>query len=99
MRAIIEHMLLNRREPITHHSNEETRLLRSASDTSVTNNTDSKTGSETSKTDRETGTKLDETLVQRHPYINYKVGQYMSVYMGISLHVRSPEIKTDTTRP
>lgn len=35
-------------------------------DTSVTNNTDGETGSETGKTDRETGTELDETSVESH---------------------------------
>lgn len=47
------------------HSDEETGLLGSSSDTSITNNTDGKTSSETSETDRETGTKLNEASVER----------------------------------
>jgi hypothetical protein len=35
-------------------------------DTSITNNTDSETGSETSKTDSKTSTELDETSVESH---------------------------------
>lgn len=47
------------------HSDEETGLLGSSSDTSITNNTDGKTSSETSETDRETSTKLNEASVER----------------------------------
>lgn len=43
------------------HSDEESGLLSGTTDTSITNDTNSETGSETSKTDRETGTELDET--------------------------------------
>lgn len=46
------------------HADEEARLLSSATDTGVTNNSDSETSSQTSKTDRETGTELDETGVK-----------------------------------
>lgn len=48
------------------HSNEESGLLCSTTDTSITDNTDSETGSETSETDGETSTKLDETSVESH---------------------------------
>lgn len=47
------------------HSDEESGLLSSTTDTSVTNNTDGETSSETSKTDGETSTELDETSVER----------------------------------
>jgi hypothetical protein len=43
------------------HSNEETGLLGSSSDTGITNDTDSEASSKTGKTDGETGTKLNET--------------------------------------
>ena len=48
------------------HSDEESGLLCSTTDTSVTNDTDGKTGSETGETDGETGTELDETSVESH---------------------------------
>lgn len=47
------------------HADEKTRLLSSSSYTSITDNTDSETGSKTSKTNRETGTELDEASVER----------------------------------
>jgi len=47
------------------HSDEETRLLGSSSNTSITDNTNGETSSETSKTDRETSTELDESGVER----------------------------------
>ena len=47
------------------HADEETGLLSGASDTSITDNTDSETSSETSKTDGQTSTELDETSVER----------------------------------
>ena len=48
------------------HSDEESGLLCGTTDTSITNDTDSETGSETGKTDSETSTKLDETSVESH---------------------------------
>ena len=42
------------------HSDEETGLLRGSSDTSITDNTNGETGSETGETDGQTGTELDE---------------------------------------
>ena len=47
------------------HADEETGLLSSSSNTSITNNTNGKTGSETSKSDGETSTELNETSEQR----------------------------------
>ena len=56
-----------RNEPLnTHHTDEESGLLRCASHTSITNDTDSKSSSETSKTDGETSAQLGEALGQRH---------------------------------
>ena len=48
------------------HANEETRLLGSSTDTSITDNANGKASGETGKTDRETGTKLDEAGVECH---------------------------------
>ena len=47
------------------HSDEETGLLGSSSDTSITDNTNGETSSETSKTDGETSTELNEASEQR----------------------------------
>ena len=58
----------------TYHSDEETRLLRSTTDASITNDADSETRSKTSKTDGETSTKLNEALVQRHLELDYSDG-------------------------
>lgn len=46
------------------HADEESGLLRSASDTSVTDNTDGETSSHTGKTDGKTSTELNETGVE-----------------------------------
>lgn len=46
------------------HSDEETGLLGSSSDTSITDNTNGETGSETSKTDGKASTELDEASEQ-----------------------------------
>jgi hypothetical protein len=46
------------------HADEQTGLLSSASDTGVTNNTNSETSGKTSKTDRQTSTELDEASVK-----------------------------------
>jgi len=45
--------------------------LRSTPDTSVANNPNSETGSETSETDRKTSTELDESLEEGHLRSNY----------------------------
>ena len=47
---------------LTHHSDEETWLLRSPPHASIADNTNSETSSKTSETDRETSTELHETL-------------------------------------
>lgn len=47
------------------HSNEESWLLSSTTDTSITNNTNGETGSKTSKADGETSAELDETGEER----------------------------------
>lgn len=47
------------------HSDEETGLLRGSSDTSITDNANGETGSETGKTDGQTGTELDEAREER----------------------------------
>jgi hypothetical protein len=47
------------------HANEESRLLRSTADTSVTDNTDRKTSSHTRKADCKASAELDETRVER----------------------------------
>lgn len=47
------------------HANEESRLLSGTTNTSITNNTNSKTGGKTSETDGETSTELNETSKQR----------------------------------
>lgn len=47
------------------HSDEETRLLSSSSDTGITDDTNGKSSSKTSKTHRETSTELDKTSVER----------------------------------
>lgn len=47
------------------HTDEETWLLGSTTDTSITYNTDSETGSQTAKTDTKTCTKIDETPTKR----------------------------------
>lgn len=47
------------------HADEETGLLGSSSNTSITNNTNGETCSETSKSDGETSTELNETSEQR----------------------------------
>ena len=47
------------------HSDEQSRLLRSTTDTCVTNNANGEACSKTGETDGETGTKLDETSKQR----------------------------------
>jgi hypothetical protein len=46
------------------HANEETGLLRGTPYTSITNNTNSESGSETSQTDTKTCAELDEASVQ-----------------------------------
>ena len=51
---------------MTYHTDEESSLLGSTPDTSVTDDTDSKSSGETGKTDRQTRTELNETGVQRH---------------------------------
>ena len=48
----------------THHANEEPGLLRRAADTSITDNTNGETSSETGETDGQTSTELDEAGVQ-----------------------------------
>jgi hypothetical protein len=48
------------------HADEQAGLLRSATDTSITNNTDGKASSKTSQTDGKTRTELNETSVQSH---------------------------------
>lgn len=50
----------------THHADKESGLLSRASYTSVTNNTDSESSSETSKSDGEAGSKLCESLGEGH---------------------------------
>lgn len=42
------------------HSDEQSRLLRGTTDTSITDNANGETSSQTSETDRQTGTELDE---------------------------------------
>lgn len=61
---------MNTRLEETNHADEQSWLLCSSSDTSITNNADGKASCETSKAHRETGTQLNETLVQRHLDIN-----------------------------
>lgn len=46
------------------HTNEQTGLLGSTTDTGVTDNADSETGSKTGKTNRQTSAQLDETSVK-----------------------------------
>lgn len=46
------------------HADEESGLLSSSTDTSITDNTNCETSSETSKTDGETSTELDEASVE-----------------------------------
>ena len=46
------------------HSDEKAGLLCGSSDTSITNNTNGKTGGKTSETDRETSSELNEAGVQ-----------------------------------
>ena len=58
----------------THHANEEPGLLCRATDTSITDDTNGKTGSKTSETDRETGTELDEALEERHLHCDCHTG-------------------------
>ena len=82
---------------VTYHADEETRLLRGTPDTSVTDDTDGEASSETRETDGQTGTELDEALVQRHLHFDYS--NFSKRSYGSRNHVRSPEIKTDTTRP
>jgi hypothetical protein len=43
------------------HADEQPRLLRSSTDTSISHNSNGEAGSETSQTDSETSTELDET--------------------------------------
>ena len=47
----------------THHSDEQPRLLRSAAHTSVADDANGETRSETSETDGQAGAELDEALV------------------------------------
>lgn len=56
----------------TDHANEQSRLLSSSSDTSVTNDTNSKPSSKTSETDAETGTQLKETGEKSHLSFHYE---------------------------
>ena len=49
-----------------YHADEESWLLRCATDTSVTDDADGEASCETSQTDRETRAELDEALSERH---------------------------------
>lgn len=50
----------------TYHTNEQPRLLRGTTNTSITNDTDRESGGETGETDGETGAELDEAGVEGH---------------------------------
>ena len=58
---------------MTHHSDKQPGLLRSASNACITYNTNCKARSKTGKPDRETGTKLDKASVERHLRSDLKV--------------------------
>ena len=57
---------------LAYHSDEETRLRRSTTNASITDDANSEARSKTSKTDGETSTELDEALVQRHLQVHCK---------------------------
>ena len=82
----------------THHTDEKTALLGSTADTGVTDDADGETSSETGETDRETGTELDEAGVQWHWGLD--CGEYAGRGGGgRRVDIRSPEMRTETTRP
>jgi hypothetical protein len=66
-----EHLLRTIFRVGTYHADEETRLLRSSTDTSVTNDADGEASRETREADRETCAELDEAVEQRHDREHY----------------------------
>lgn len=56
----------------THHADEETRLLRGAAHTCVTDDADGEASGETGQADGETGAELDEAGVQAHRRLDWR---------------------------
>ena len=86
---------------MTHHSNKQPGLLRSASNAGVTYNTNRKARSKTSQPDRKTGAELDKASVERHLGGNFN-GLRLALRINrdaAEKYVRFPEIRTETTRP
>ena len=59
---------------LAYHSDEETRLLRSTTNASITDDANSEARSKTSKTDGKTSTELDEALEEGHLHCDCHTG-------------------------